>query len=55
MLSGEIKKLCIAKVQEFVKAFQERRAAVTDDIVRQYMDSTRKIEPLPGKKKEASA
>ncbi|CDZ96825.1 tryptophanyl-trna synthetase [Phaffia rhodozyma] len=50
MLSGEIKKLCIAKIQEFVQGFQDRRAKVTDELTKQFMDKDRKIDPLPGKK-----
>jgi tryptophanyl-tRNA synthetase len=38
MLTGEVKKLCATVLKEFVAAFQERRAKVTDDIVRQFMD-----------------
>ncbi|GAA6046199.1 Tryptophan--tRNA ligase, cytoplasmic [Rhodotorula toruloides] len=45
LLTGELKQKTIALLQEFVKAFQERRAAVTDDLVRQFMDPERKIDP----------
>lgn len=38
MMTGEVKKLCIQVLQEFVSAFQTRRAAVTDETVRQFMD-----------------
>lgn len=37
LLSGEMKKLCIEVLQEFVKAFQERRAKVDDDLVEKFM------------------
>lgn len=81
MLSGELKQMCIKKLQEFVGDFQavrpspppsfgfaaspapsadgthglmmQRRAAVTDDIVKSYMDMHRKIDPVPGKKAQA--
>ncbi|SCU94222.1 LAME_0F06612g1_1 [Lachancea meyersii CBS 8951] len=37
LLSGEMKKLCIDALQEFVKDFQERRAKITDEVVDQFM------------------
>lgn len=37
MLTGEIKAICVAELQKYVKGFQERRAAVTEDVVDQYM------------------
>ncbi|BGP18464.1 hypothetical protein JCM10213_003196 [Rhodosporidiobolus nylandii] len=45
LLTGELKQKTIALLQEFVKAFQTRRAAVTDDLARSFMDKTRKIDP----------
>ncbi|CAG8983692.1 hypothetical protein HYALB_00006261 [Hymenoscyphus albidus] len=33
LLTGELKAKCIAELQKYVKAFQERRAAVTDELV----------------------
>jgi tryptophanyl-tRNA synthetase len=33
LMTGEIKALCIKHLQEYVAAFQERRAKVTDDVV----------------------
>ncbi|PNS19123.1 Tryptophan--tRNA ligase, cytoplasmic [Sphaceloma murrayae] len=41
--TGELKKKCIAELQKFVSAFQERREKVTDEIMRQYM-TPRKLE-----------
>lgn len=35
--TGELKKKCIAELQKFVTAFQERRAKVTDEIMRDFM------------------
>ncbi|TAQ86683.1 hypothetical protein B7494_g5001 [Chlorociboria aeruginascens] len=37
MLTGELKAKCIAELQAYVKGFQERRAKVTDDTVRDFM------------------
>ncbi len=37
MLTGEIKAKCIEQLQIYVKAFQERRAQVTDDTVNLFM------------------
>ncbi|CAK7901861.1 hypothetical protein CAAN1_06S06194 [[Candida] anglica] len=37
ILSGEMKKECISVLQEFVAGFQERKAAVTDEIVSKFM------------------
>ncbi|SCU79199.1 LANO_0A05402g1_1 [Lachancea nothofagi CBS 11611] len=37
LLSGEMKKLCIETLQEFVQEFQERRSKVTDELVDQFM------------------
>lgn len=33
MLTGELKAICIRHLQEYVKAFQDRRAEVTDEVV----------------------
>lgn len=38
MLTGELKKICIETLQKFVVGFQERRAKVTHEVVRQFMD-----------------
>ncbi|KUJ11817.1 tryptophanyl-tRNA synthetase-like protein [Mollisia scopiformis] len=37
LLTGELKAKCIAELQTYVKGFQERRAAVTDDVVKVFM------------------
>ncbi|KAI0999561.1 Tryptophan--tRNA ligase, cytoplasmic [Podosphaera aphanis] len=37
MLTGELKAMCIRELQSYVKEFQERRALVTDDTVRDFM------------------
>lgn len=37
ILSGEMKKLCIEVLQEFVKGFQERRAKITDEDLEKLM------------------
>lgn len=37
MMTGELKKICIQHVQEYVGAFQERRKAVTEDIRIEFM------------------
>lgn len=37
MLTGELKKLCIDHLQEYVQGFQERRANVTDEIRQLFM------------------
>lgn len=44
MLTGELKKECIDILQEFVKSFQEKRAAVTDEILESFMNPDRKFE-----------
>ncbi|KAL6944677.1 tryptophan--tRNA ligase [Hanseniaspora osmophila] len=37
LLSGDMKKMCIETLQEFIKAFQQRRAAVTNDTIDSFM------------------
>ncbi|GFF32946.1 tryptophanyl-tRNA synthetase [Aspergillus udagawae] len=37
MLTGEVKQKCIAELQAYVQAFQERRAQVTDEVVAEFM------------------
>merc|ERR1712066_1228502 len=56
MLSGEIKAKLISVIQPIVKEFQERRAAVTDDDVKEFM-RVRKLDkdydpPKPKVKKQ---
>ena len=43
LLTGELKKMCIQHLQTYVKGYQERRAAVTEDILKRYM-TPRKLE-----------
>lgn len=43
LLTGELKKLAIEKLQEVVKDFQERRAQVTDEVLESFM-TPRKLE-----------
>jgi tryptophanyl-tRNA synthetase len=43
MLTGELKAKCISELQAYVKAFQERRAKVTDEVVADFF-STKKLE-----------
>ena len=38
MLTGEVKKELIGVLQEMVAEHQERRSAVTDEVVRQFME-----------------
>ncbi|KAI5454976.1 tryptophan--tRNA ligase [Naganishia albida] len=49
LLSGQLKAMSIKALQEEVKSFQERRAAITPEIHRAFMDPTRKIDPTPSK------
>lgn len=39
MLTGELKALCIKHLQDYVKEFQELRSKVTDEMVKEYMDT----------------
>lgn len=36
LLTGELKAICISHLQEYVKAFQERRTHVTDKVVEDF-------------------
>lgn len=45
LLTGELKKKCIAVLQAVVKNFQERKAQISDDVVREFMNASRKIDP----------
>jgi tryptophanyl-tRNA synthetase len=38
MLTGELKAICIKELQQYVAAFQERRAKVDDDAVKLFME-----------------
>lgn len=51
ILTGELKKKCIVKLQEFVKAYQERRAAITDEVLDQFM----RVRPLQWGQNRAAA
>ncbi|RMZ84154.1 hypothetical protein DV738_g556, partial [Chaetothyriales sp. CBS 135597] len=44
ILTGEMKKRCIEVLQEYVGAFQERRAKVTDETVKEFTSTSRKFE-----------
>ncbi|CCM05790.1 uncharacterized protein FIBRA_08023 [Fibroporia radiculosa] len=55
LLTGQMKSKCIQYLQDFVKGFQERRAKVTDEEVKEFMDGNRKIEPTFGKRSVPSA
>ncbi|KAL1914368.1 uncharacterized protein VTP21DRAFT_8948 [Calcarisporiella thermophila] len=44
LLTGEMKQICIKLVQKFVGDFQKRKEAVTDEMVKMFMDPTRKLE-----------
>ncbi|KAG1900725.1 tryptophanyl-tRNA synthetase [Suillus fuscotomentosus] len=54
LLTGQLKARCIQMLQEFVKAFQERKARITDEDVSAFMDSNRKIDPNFGKRFQTS-
>ncbi|GAA5899734.1 hypothetical protein JCM8208_004549 [Rhodotorula glutinis] len=45
LLTGELKQKTISLLQEFVKAFQDRRAKIDDALVKSFMDGTRQIDP----------
>lgn len=45
MLTGELKQKCIGVLQKVVGNFQQKKAAVSDDRVREFMDKHRKIDP----------
>ncbi|THH10014.1 hypothetical protein EW145_g1616 [Phellinidium pouzarii] len=49
LLTGQLKAKCIRLLQDFVKDFQERRAKVSDDELKAFMDSSRKIDPSIGR------
>lgn len=54
LLTGELKKLAIATLQHVVRTFQESKAKVTDDVVKQYMDASRAIDPTPTEPKSTA-
>ncbi|KAM0754080.1 Tryptophanyl-tRNA synthetase [Meredithblackwellia eburnea MCA 4105] len=43
--TGQLKAKCISVLQEFVKGFQDRKAAVTDEVLNHFMDASRQIQP----------
>ncbi|KAA1129781.1 hypothetical protein PGTUg99_002757 [Puccinia graminis f. sp. tritici] len=45
LLTGEIKAICIETLQKMVADFQERKKQVSDDLVKQFMDPHRAIDP----------
>ncbi|KAI0057089.1 tryptophanyl-tRNA synthetase [Artomyces pyxidatus] len=55
LLTGQLKAKCIKLLQDFVKDFQERKAKVSDDDVRTFMDANRKIVPTYGKRPAPAA
>ncbi|WFD35804.1 tryptophan--tRNA ligase [Malassezia cuniculi] len=54
MLTGELKKRCIEVLQKVVGDFQARKAQITDEMLDQYMDASRKIDPTPARTATAS-
>lgn len=48
MLTGEVKQICIKALQDFVADYQERRAKVTDEDVKKFME-IRRIDPTSEK------
>ncbi|KAL5490574.1 WRS1 [Sanghuangporus weigelae] len=50
LLTGQLKARCIAVLQQFVKEFQDRRAEITNDELKYFMDASRKINPSIGKR-----
>ncbi|KAI9760208.1 MAG: tryptophan--tRNA ligase [Chaenotheca gracillima] len=54
LLTGELKKKCIVKLQEMVRGFQERRKAVTDETLDEFM-RPRALEWQVGKGKSAAS
>jgi len=49
LLTGQLKARCIQLLQTFVKDFQERKAKITEADIDNFMDSSRKIDPISGK------
>ncbi|KAM0679597.1 hypothetical protein GINT2_002227 [Glugoides intestinalis] len=44
ILSGELKKLCIKTVQDFLVAYQKRRSEITDETIRQFKSTDKLME-----------
>lgn len=54
-MTGELKKMAIAMLQEYIKEFQDRRKEVTDEVLRGYMTPRELIwkgNPNPVKKEK---
>jgi tryptophanyl-tRNA synthetase len=54
-MTGELKKMAITMLQEYVKEFQERRKGVTDEVLKGYMTPREMIwkgNPNPVKKEK---
>jgi len=47
MLTGELKKIAIKEISAYVSKFQERRARISDDELRIFMDGTRPLRLNP--------
>ena len=43
MLTGELKKIAIKELWAYVEGFQKRRAQVTDEILKDFMDGKRSL------------
>jgi hypothetical protein len=43
MLTGELKKTAIKELWKYVEGFQKRRAQVKDEVLRDFMDGSRKL------------
>lgn len=55
LLTGELKARCIKELQTFVAAFQERKKAVTEEVVKSYMTPRPLVwGQVKGAKKETS-
>jgi hypothetical protein len=58
-MSGDMKKRCVEVLQAFVASFQARKEDVTMDLVKQFMDPTRRLDymnqfPPPAVQKTAA-
>jgi len=52
LLTGEMKKRCIAVLQEYVGSFQARRKQVTDKTIDEFMDCKRPLVWSQGRKED---
>ncbi|KAG8903352.1 tryptophan--tRNA ligase [Tulasnella sp. 403] len=55
LLTGQLKAMCIQKLQDFVKTFQENKSKVTEDTIDAFMDASRKIDPSIGNPAQKAA